>query len=91
MNVGLTYTYAGRLDEAVAECNSALELDSLSGWTYFCLAGAFARRGDIGEAVAAAEPMSRCESRPADAVYSLPNVHFARRRVFGSMVTLVTS
>ncbi len=61
LNLGLAYTYAGRLDSAIVECRSALELDSLSSWVYFCLADAHRRKGEFTEALTAAETAVRLD------------------------------
>lgn len=55
LNLGLALTYGGRFDDAVRECRSALELDSLSSWSYFCLTDAYLRKGAQPEALTAAQ------------------------------------
>jgi serine/threonine protein kinase/tetratricopeptide (TPR) repeat protein len=55
LNLGLTYNMARRFDEALAICQSALELAPQASWAWHCIADAYNGLGALEDALAAAK------------------------------------
>lgn len=76
MNLGFTYNYAGHYHEGLAECLSAVDLNSVSAWPHICIAESKMRLGLFDEAVAAAEESIRLAPNE-DAILGLGSFVFA--------------
>ena len=76
MNLGLTYNYAGDYNKALAECQSAVDLNPGSAWTHMCIAESKAGLGLLDEAIAAAEESIRLAPKD-DLILALVSVSLA--------------
>ena len=87
LNLGFTYNYAGRFEEGLAECLSALELSPASAWANICIAESKTGLSLLEEAAAAAEEAIRL-APSEDPILGLASFVFAAAGRVGQVETI---